>query len=161
MKIKPKLLFLALLWFSCDKEDPAPKEYTLDTSLNRGFSFESMEIIDYTSTGPVKPDFIVLAQVNLQGDVLYPFLSHPDYVNRFLLSDEFQNIEEAQAYYDTYTVPETSPLQVTANNVKPFQVWLVKTNSGGYGKLLVIDTEFGKRNDVPFAEIVFKAAKMQ
>jgi len=42
-------------------------------------------------------------------------------------------------------------------NVKPNQIWLVKTNSGGYGKILILKTKTGYLDNKPFAEVNFMA----
>jgi hypothetical protein len=159
--LKILLFGLLFIWASCDKEkNSPPSEFTLDSTPDRGFLFEGLKIIEYTNASTVKPDFIVLAQVNAQGDVISPFLSHPDYLHRFILSEEFTNLDEAQAYYDTYSTPDNKPLQLIASNIKPYQVWLVKTNNEGFGKILVINTRIDKIDNTPFAEVTFKAAKM-
>jgi hypothetical protein len=41
--------------------------------------------------------------------------------------------------------------------VKPNQIWRVKTNSGGYGKILILKTKTGHHDDKPFAEVNFMA----
>jgi len=155
-----KLLFIAffLIWTSCDKEKTIPtNEFTLDSEMRKGFHFESLSIIDFPNSSELKPDFIVLAQTNEIGDVLSPFLSHPDIESRFILSDEFDNFESAQAYFDSYSTPENEPFQQFATNVKPNQIWLIKTNSGKFGKILIASTAFNNIDDKPYAKVTFKA----
>ncbi len=158
-----KLLFIALflIWTSCDKEKTLPtNEFTLDSEMHKGFQFESLNIIDFPNSSDLKPDFIVLAQTSDNGDVLSPFLSQPDLENRFILSDEFDSFESAEAYFDSYSTPEIKPFQQFALNVKPNQIWLIKTNSGKFGKILTISTEFNNIDNKLFAKATFKAENL-
>jgi hypothetical protein len=163
MKTRSIIFFSVLVFFlsSCGKEDESPpSEFTLGSEPFKGFLFESLSIIDYDNASATKPDFVVLAQVNAQGDVLAPFLSHPDYQNRFAFLKDFTDPEEALEYYEDYTTPENKDLQVGAFGIKPNQVWLIKTNSGGFGKILVLSTRVGKIDETAFAEITFKAGRL-
>ena len=160
MRTNIKVLFIALLliWTSCDKENKLlTNEFTLDSSTHKGFQFENLDIIDFPNSNDIKPDFIVLAQTSDNGDVLSQFLSQPDLENRFILSEEFDNFESAQAYFDSYSTPENKPFQQFALNVKPNQIWLIKTNTGEFGKILIISTEFNNIDNKPFAKTTFKA----
>jgi len=163
MRTNIKLLFIALIliWTSCDKEKTLPtNEFTLDSATHKGFLFENLDIIDFPNSNDLKPDFIVLAQTSDNGDVLSPFLSQPDLENRFILSEEFDDFESAQAYFDSYSTPENKPFQQFALNVKPNQIWLIKTNSGKFGKILIISTEFNNIDNKPFAKATFKAENL-
>lgn len=158
-----KLLFIAsfLILTSCDKDKTLPtNEFTLDSVTHKGFQFDNLDIIDFPNSNDLKPDFIVLAQTNDNGDVLSPFLSQPDLENRFILSEEFDSFESAQTYFDSYSVPENKPFQQFALNVKPNQIWLIKTNSGEFGKILIISTEFNNIDNKPFAKATFKAENL-
>jgi len=158
-----KLLFIALflIWTSCDKEKTLlTNEFTLDSEMHKGFQFENLNIIDFPNSNDLKPDFIVLAQTSDNGDVLSPFLSQPDLENRFILSEEFDNTESAQAYFDSYSTPENKPFQQFALNVKPNQIWLIKTNSDKFGKILIVSTEFNNIENKPFAKATFKAENL-
>lgn len=163
MRTDIRLLFIAflLIWTSCDKEKQIlTNDFTLDSETQKGFQFEILNIIDFPNSNGLKPDFIVLAQTSNDGDVLSPFLSQPDLENRFILSEEFENSESAQAYFDSYSTPEDKPFQQFALNVKPNQIWLIKTNSGEFGKILILSAEFSNIDNKPFARITFKAENL-
>lgn len=161
MRTNIKILFIALLliWTSCAKENNSPAtEFTLASGTFHGFLFENMEIIYFPySATTTPPDFNVFAQTNDQGNILGPYLAHIGSENRFILSKEFDDIESAQTYFDSYSTPETTPLQPFALNVKPNQIWLIKTHSESYGKILIISTDFNNIDNEPFAQITFKA----
>jgi hypothetical protein len=160
---------LLAFFTSCEKEDLAlelaevpgvHKEnttiYTLNSKDNKGFSAGNLKLADFPK---VKPDFIIIPQTNLTGDVMSPFLSHPNLEKRFILSKEFDDIKGAQAYFDSYNfIPQGVPLLQFANNIKPNQVWLVKTADGAFCKILILDTQVDKKS--AFVEIKFKAEKM-
>jgi len=163
MRTNFKLLLIALLliWTSCDKDKTLlTNEFTLDSDMHKGFQFENLDIIDFPNSNDLKPDFVVLAQTNDNGDVVSPFLSQPDLENRFILSEEFISFDSAQAYFDSYTTPDNKPFQQFALNVKPNQIWLIKTNTGKFGKILIISTEFNNIDNKPFAKTTFKAENL-
>ena len=105
---------------------------------------------------------MVLAQTSEIGNVLSPFLSNPNLENRFLLIEEFNDYETAIDYFNGNTVYNNEPLQQFALNIVPNQIWLIKTNSGQFGKLLTIKTKVDVIDDnKPFAELEFKIAKIE
>ncbi len=158
-----------LLVASCEKEDlaleraqvePDIKEnnevYTLSSKDNKGFLVEGLKIADFPKT---KADFIIIPQTNLTGDVMSPFLSHPNLEKRFILSDEFDDSNSAKSYFDSYNIsPEGENLQQFALNLKANQVWLVKTHSGAFCKIWIMDTRIDKTTS--FVEIKFRAEKI-
>ena len=156
MAQKVWIIGLLLLLFSCDrKEDTPQNEFTINSADFEGFSFESFKVVKYP--GFQTPDFFVLVQIETHGELKGPYLSHPDLETRFFLAGEFEDIESAEAFYISYHSTQEQTLQQFAMNVKPNQVWLIKTNSGNYGKILIIKTKSGQIDDKPFAEIVFRA----
>lgn len=156
MAQKIRIIGLLLLLFSCDrKEDTPQNEFTINSADFKGFSFELFKVIDYP--GFQTPDFFVLVQIETHGELKGPFLSHPDLEARFYLADEFDDLESAEAFYGSYLPEDEKTLQQFALNVSSNQVWLIKTNSGNYGKILVLKTKSGQIDDKPFAEIVFRA----
>ncbi len=150
------IIGLFLIFFSCDREKDTPlNEFTINSADFEGFSFESFKVVKYP--GFQTPDFFVLVQIETHGELKGPFLSHPDMEARFFLAGEFDDLESAEAFYSSYLPEDEKSLQQFALNVSPNQVWLIKTNSGSYGKILILKTKSGQIDDKPFAEIVFKA----
>jgi hypothetical protein len=169
MKKLAVALFCGMMIFfgSCEKEDiggekvpekAAPREeiFTMSTNDNKGFSAEYLRLAD---SPKVKPDFIIIPQTNLTGDVMSPFLSHPNFERRFILSKEFEDAASAQAYFDSYNVDGNGQdLQQFALNLRANQVWLIKTREGDYCKILILETRIEKKSD--FAEVKFKAERI-
>jgi hypothetical protein len=163
--MKPLLLvfLISLLIFSasCNKDDESPNnEFTLTSEVYQGFSFDRFEIFSYSVTDNILPDFVVLVQVNAGGDAVAPFLSHPNYEPRFHLADEFEDLESAQEFFDTYSPSGNPNLLTNASTIQPYQVWLIRTNSGGFGKILIEQSRLYQQNNTHFAEITFKAARL-
>lgn len=165
MKTQYKTLLLGLLIVltSCESDYNSKSEfYTLNTTVTsnifKGFSFESLNIINYPNKQNTKPDFIVLAQMNQTGTVLSPFLSQQDLESRFILSNTFSDYNSAKSYFDTLAIVENKTLEQSAFDIKPNQVWVIKTNNGDFGKILIVETKTEiVENNTPFAEIKFKA----
>jgi hypothetical protein len=107
----------------------------------------------------VKADFIIIPQTGLTGDVMSPFLSHPNFEKRFILAKEFDDAKSAEAYFDSYNVsPDGEPLQQFALDLRANQVWLIKTKDGSFCKLLILETKIDKETD--YVAIKFKAEKI-
>ncbi len=170
MKTKIKLIILTILLLniSCKKEDSSVDEgltiFILDSKIEnnkgKGFLFESLKIIDYPNSDNIKPDFSVLAQTNDTGYVIGPFLSNPDMTKIFKLTREFSNLDSAQSFFNSYAHSTDTIYNQFALNIQPFQIWTIKTNTGDNGKILVIETKGEEINNTPFAEIKFKADRL-
>ena len=156
MANKVLIIGLLLFLFSCDREKDIPlDEFTINSADFKGFSFELFKVVDFP--GSQKPDFFVLVQIETHGELKGPYLSHTDLEARFFLAGEFEDSESAKAFYISYLPSQEQTLQQFALNIEPNQVWLIKKNSGNFGKILIIKTKSGQIDDNPFAEIVFKA----
>jgi hypothetical protein len=154
---------------SCEKEDLAyegtAKEgftdiashvFVMNSRQNKGFSADNLKLADFPKTDA---DFIIIPQTSLTGDVMSPFLSNPDLEKRFVLTDEFDDSKSAEAYFNTYeTYAEGDSLQQFALDLRANQVWLIKTRSGEFCKMLILETKIDKATS--FVEIKFKAEKI-
>ncbi|MBW6484468.1 MAG: hypothetical protein K0B10_15615 [Vicingaceae bacterium] len=147
---------------SCEKDNNKPlDEFTLKSTDYNGFLFETLKIIPFPNANNLLPDVLVAPHTIENGDVISPFLLHPDIEERkFFLSAEFENITNALESYESFELPNDYQLQQFAFNVKPFQIWLVKTNSENFGVVLIKNTEYNNNNDSPYAEVTFKAKKI-
>jgi hypothetical protein len=170
--VKIIMLIFGLLGFlaACEKEDPDYSKddglevnlndlpiYSLNSKDSKGFSAENLKVVDFPK---VKPDFIIIPQTNTTGDVMSPFLLHPNLEKRFILSEEFDDPESALAYFETFNeMPVGIALQQFANNLSANQVWLIKTISGEFCKILVLEIIIDKKTSL--AGIKFKAEKIQ
>lgn len=161
--MKTKILFglVLIILISCDEEENKPSDkFTLSSSQYKGFLFEEMQIINFSNTNDSNPDFVVLAQTDENGDIVSPFLTHPELERRFYLSNSFENYEKALSSYNNFAISENYHLRQSALNIEPNQIWLIKTNSEKFGVVLIKSTEYNKDNDTPYAETTFKAKKI-
>jgi len=163
MKNTAKILALGMLFLfnSCEKDEDSTQIFALNSEAYKGFLFESMKIINFPNSQNIIPDFTVLVQTNGSGEVLSPYLSNPNLENRFFLFDELEDLKNAQEVFDSIQTTEINTFQKFALDIKPYQIWLIKTNSGSVGKILITETKTENIEDNPFAEIKFKAKKLQ
>jgi hypothetical protein len=162
------LLLVLVFFFTCACEDnnkATPEFFTLSTKMTYGqipcgFSFNDLKIISVPFSDDNKPDFILSVHTNDFGDILGPMLSHPDLENRFIFVRQFNDLTQAQVCFDSISTVSSLPWQTFAYDLKPFGIWLVKTNSGEAGKLLILETRTDIINNAPFAEIKFKQEKI-
>ena len=153
------IIFLILtLLAGCKKTNEAPSKtimlYSYVFDGLRGFYFETGTIIRYPVTNNPNPDFSVLPQIDQTG-VIGPFLSNPDFTLVFALTNSFSDKESADRYFDNYTTASTTTYDLHALNLKPYQIWTIKTNKGRLAKILVLDTQKGTMAD-PWAEVTFR-----
>jgi hypothetical protein len=151
---------------ACEDHDKNPTDfYFLNTGLTsghltKGFSFSEMNIISPANSDIVKSDFILSVHTNETGVILGPMLSHPDLESRFIFRKSYNDSISAQNYFDTLSVINGPPFQTFAFDIKPYDVWQIKTNTGETGLLLILETRAETINNTPFAEIKFKAKKI-
>lgn len=166
--IKLLLSTLLILIISCGKEDTnienAQVKFTIDSKIEngkgKGFRFENLQIIDYPNSNGIKPDFMVLAQCNDTGFVIGPFLSNPDMTNIFILTEEFSELDSAKLFYNSYAYSNDSIFEQHALDIKPYQIWTIKTANDKRGKLLILKTKGEEINNTPYAEMEFLADKL-
>jgi hypothetical protein len=171
MKTIFKIILSTFLIFniSCKKEDVILENEQLaffldskiEDGITKGFRLESNQIIDYPNSDGIKPDFIVAAQVNDTGLIIGPFLSNPDLNNIFILTEEFSELDSAKLFYNSYNYSDDSIFEQLALDVKPYQIWTIKTENDLKGKLLILKTKGGKiNNNTEYAEMEFFAYKL-
>ena len=161
-------LKLSLIVFICtvcacdDQNNILPEFYILSTEIPsgqspKGFSFKEMSIISFPNSKNIIPDFLLSVHTNETGDILGPMLSQPNLENRFIFIKRFDDLNSAQNYFDTLSTISKSQYQTFAFDIKPHEIWQIKTNTGEIGKILLLETKAEKINNTPFAEIKFKA----
>jgi hypothetical protein len=160
------LIVLICIISACEDHDKTPPDfYTLNTEISpgqipKGFSFKDMKIISFPDSNNLQPDFILSVHTNETGAILGPMLSNIDLENRFIFRKSYDDLNSAQNYFDTLSIINETPLQTFALDIKPFEVWQIKTNTGETGILLVLETRTQMLNNTPIAEIKFKAKKI-
>lgn len=168
---KIQLLLLILIVFSaCELDDSvefesstASTQYSVSSQLDNGFSFETMKVINDSSDLISSSDFIVFPQLGEKGELLSPFLVQPLLKSSYALAKQFSNLDDAKKYYDTYNTVSDSGLKFenTAIPVQPFQLWIVKTNTNQYGKILISGTSSSDKANLPVAVVDFYAKSIK
>jgi hypothetical protein len=160
------LILLIYLFSACENHDYIPPEYfVLNSKVTlgqpvKGFYFEELKIINFPNSSNIIPDFLVLAHTNETGDVLGPMLSHPNIENRFILIKGYDDLTSAKNHFDTLSTISNKQFQPIAMDVKPFEIWEIKDNTGKMGFLLILETRTENINNTPFAEVKFKAKRL-
>lgn len=165
---KNQLLLLILFVFcACNDESNMPmpeinlsekQEFSLSSAPENGFSFETMTTVNNT-TEIMNTDFIVLPQLSTNGGLVSPFFVQHNFKSGFALIKQFDNLAEAQSFFDSYTVftGNDSDFNIYGLSVKPFQIWTVKTGLNTYGKILVLTGRAEFLNRSYSANVSFQA----
>jgi hypothetical protein len=156
---------LVFLTYACEDKDDRDPEFTLNTDIQSGqlfsgFSFKKMNVVAFPNSENITPDFIVASQMNELGDISGPFLSNQNLENRFVLLNSYDNINSAQNNFDTLSTISNSPYQTFALDIKPFELWQIKTSSEEIGVILILEARSEKIGSSSFAEVKFKAKKI-
>lgn len=122
-----------------------------------GYSYERGDYYKFPFKGEPVPDIINEGYRELVGGkvVSLPGFNIPAQVNGFALVGEFESLEEARSFFDGYKKVEEGLQFVTVSDVvELYQVWVQKTQSGKYIKLLVTEVvSLTGENEVPFNEV--------
>ncbi len=147
-------IFVLAMCTSCTKEkDHLTQNFILRSDATRGFSFEKPGIIGLPNKSGAIPDFTVMTMTDHFGTITSTFLSHPKLENRFILVEEFPDFQSAEDFFSDLSDLEAGTFTQFAMNIQPNQVWLVKSNNGTYGKVLIIES----KTDDTYTEITFRA----
>jgi len=165
---KPLILILCLLVFlayACENKENQEPEFILNTDipdgqLYSGFSFEKMKIITGPNSENIIPDFLVACLMNDLGEISGPFLSHPNLESRFVLLNSYDNLNSAKNNFDTLSTISNQPPTTFALDIKPFEIWQIKTSTDDVSLILIIEAKAEKIGSSAFAEIKFKARKI-
>ena len=156
---------LVFLSYACEDKDNRDPEFILNTNIQSGqpisgFSFKKMNIIAFPNSENIIPDFIAFCLMNEFGDISGASLSHQNLENRFVLLNSYDNINSAQNNFDTISTISNGPYQTFALDIKPFEIWQIKTSTDEIGIILIIEARAEKIGSSAFAEIKFKAKKI-
>lgn len=159
------LLLTLSIFISCKKETPDPSTniLVLNSSVvnnkSYGFSCSKAQIVPLNSN-PM-PDFHVLVESNDMGQPTGVFLSNSNLEKRFYLKSTFAELESARNYFNSCTLSKDTVFQRLAISVKPFQIWIIKTNENKFGKILIHEATYKDLNNSGnlFAEMKFQWMK--
>ena len=164
MKIRLLMAILIVVSVSCnEKKEEALNEFTLKSTGLSGFLFETLRVINYPNSNNLMPDFGVFAQGTESGETIYPFLSHYEFKTKFYLIEKFVEFEIALERFETYELPsdyETYEFDTIAYMVQPNQIWLIKLKEEKFGIILTKSTYHNDDNNNAYAEVTFKARRI-
>jgi len=154
------------LIFSCEDKENSDPEYILNNDLRNyhfisGFSFIKMDTISYPNSENIIPDFYVGCLINEYGIITKgPFLWHQNSENRFALINSYDNKISAQNHFDTISTINSNPYQTFTSDLKPYELWQIKTSSEEIGVILILEAKAENIEGSGFAETKFKAKKL-
>lgn len=153
------LLFTLIVFSACQKEEDLPLDFSLSSLQDNGFSFERLSVQSNAVNQNMDADFIVMLQLNDSGELQSPFFVQPQLKSSYTLLKQFDNPTSAEQFYNDYTsfTGDNSSFDYNALSIKPFQIWIVKTNSNQYGKVLITSTVTSETNNSLNAVVNFKA----
>ena len=162
----PFILTLLLLVSACKKKETGPKisgEVTINSKLYGtgpyyiiGYSFSKGDLAE-SGSNP-EPDLTVLAQSSPDNtSVDWAYLSTNNYQNSFSLNASFDNLTEAESFFNNYkTIPDTLDYTGIAKDIQPYQIWTFRTEDLRFVKLLLLKVITEIKEDNPYAETTFR-----
>ncbi|MFN8205874.1 MAG: hypothetical protein U0T82_00495 [Bacteroidales bacterium] len=143
------LFLLAFVFFSCrkEKETPTSGSITLSSELVlsgqyiiRGFSFSEASFLNFPGTAPAKVDLVAFSTRDSIGNINGAGLYCPSNEDSaFWLAAGFDNLPQATTFFDELdTLPLTRFLPLV-NEVHPNEIWVIRTGTGSYAKILFRD----------------------
>ncbi len=156
---------ISVFLIACEDKEKDYSEFILNNTLQSGqlisgFSFKKMDIITFPNSENIIPDFIVGCFINEYGDIIKgPFLTHQNLENRFVLINKYDNKISAQNHFDTISTSTNSPYQTFTSDIKPYEIWQIKTSSDEIGVILILEAKAENIASNGFAEVKFRAKK--
>lgn len=159
------VIILLLILTACSKEKDTPLSGTesLTSELKlvgqtysyQGFWFDQGKTGLYNPTQDSAEPDMHLGEME-EGGKIFAYLESPDPQTVFRLVGSYDNIKEAEDYFDSYLQIEAGSWEDWANPVLENQVWLLRTKEENYAKLLILDTLSYIKDSQKIAEIKFK-----
>jgi hypothetical protein len=167
-KIISSLIFLIILFCSCDSTEPIIEVNSDVVTLNskcKGFSFALGSVIPYTMPGSDSSKIITDIQIfaTLSGTtIIGVHFSSPDtFVTSFRLMGEFTKSDSALKFFNNLSEVPDSNYSLSANPVKVNQIWAIKTSENKFAKILILNTDVYEYSPAPgfrsyYSEVTFK-----
>lgn len=143
-KIVSSFILLILISFGCDSTEPEIVTNSDIASVdqnNVGFSFSHGKSVTIPNSENIIPDILILAHIDMNGNVLGVFFGAESYRPAFYLVKEFSQSDSALTFYNNLLEVPDSNYQELALPVNLNQIWAVKTNENKFGKILILNTE--------------------
>jgi hypothetical protein len=158
------IIFLTLITFSCKKETSIPTSGTTtistelfgtDVYYTYGFSFAKAAKVKFPGQSA---DFAAVAIFGGENNALTGALFNiPDYSNGFNKTAEFDNLADAEAYFNAYKNVTATQFILETGALQPGEVYTFKTRSDTYAKLLILAVSLDTSEvNNHFAEIEFR-----
>lgn len=153
--------------FSCSKEDekaPTSGETTLSSRIFQadvnpyveGFSFELGKKVSYNLTASPVPDIVIEKSIDLQGAISGANLSSPKNDAGFYMAGEFDNLTEAEAFFDNLKDIGTGIHSPSVKQVAANQVYIFKSRSNTYAKILIKNIHLTPDVSLGYADVTFQ-----
>ncbi len=153
--------FLLILTASCNKEsNPGTSGViTLTSELYgsgpyyaMGYNFALAKMVR-TNDHP-GPDITILPKSSPDNSVVESaYLSSDNLNNSFSLTASFDNLGEAENFFNSYAeVIDSAGYEGIANDIQPYQIWTYRTSDTKYVKMLIKSVKKEIRDDFPYAE---------
>lgn len=161
------VLFLIISVSACQKKNRVPTSGEATINSDRilsgsaysiqGFSFATGSVILYNPGSPTNiPDLFVLPIADTQGNATGAYFDSPNQYESFSLVNTLENADEALQFFNSYLTVDVSDYTSLANPLLINQVWVFKTNSGNFAKLLILRILNQVKDATPYAEVRFK-----
>lgn len=125
-----------------------------------GYAYEESEFYRFPYEKDPLPDLINLGYRVIGGDgqSTLPGFSTPGEVNGFAVVGEFETLQEARSFYNSYGKADSNlQFEIDSDTVELFQVWVQKTSAGNYAKLLVKGIEnYEGEGDSKYNEVLLE-----
>jgi len=155
----------------CDEDNPTPTsgEVTITSELIlegstytfNGFSFEKGKVVSYNPQSTATPPDLIVTPHNSVDEVVavLQILNNVQEKHLLGLAGEFEEWSSAKEFFMNYTqIADSVSFAVWAKPTLKNQVWIVKTLSENYGKILIKDMQAYLNLTTPYAEITFQWA---
>jgi len=110
---------------------------------SEGFSFSRGAPVTLQNSQGIAIDFFLAYSTGVSGEFQGYMLGEPTFSPRFFHVGYAGTLEEARALFQSTTcVPDDAHFEKIAGTVGPYDVWVVKTHDGKFGKILIVDAFF-------------------
>ncbi len=156
------ILVFILLASACSKDNDVKTSGTHSISSEKilegqtysyyGFSFSKASVKLYNdASSSDRPDF----GVGMNQDSL-PYFDTENIEESFALAGDFSSADSALAFFNSYVEVDVSSYVGLAQPVFKNQIWIFKTRSSTYGKILILNTINYEKNSHMLTEVEFK-----
>ena len=160
------ILILILFVSGCSKDKEVKTSGTNTLSSERildgethnyyGFSFSKASVNLYNVASSTDlPDFAVVDYPGLDQETFQAFISD-NIEDSFALAGTFSTPDSALTFFNNYLEVNPGSYVGLADPVLENQVWIFKTRSGNFGKMLILTTLSFEKNSNMIAEVQFK-----